>query len=92
MNEDSKDTGLITVLLQRFKSQNLPKLLALKDKVDLGEPLGDFDIKFLKEVAINFEQVKPLLSRHPEFEPLVTKAIQLYTYITESAIDNEQTS
>jgi len=90
MNEKSKDDGLIAVLLQRFKSQNLPRLFALKEKVEQGEPLDSLDIRFMKEVFTNFEQIKPLLNRHPEFEPLVEKAIQLYKDITNTALDNEQ--
>ena len=92
MNETLQDTGVITVLLQRFESQNLPKLLALKDKVELGDSLNNIDVIFMKEIASNFEEIKPLLSRHPKFEPLVTKAIQLYTDIMNVAMDNEQDS
>ena len=92
MSEDSQDTGLITVLLQRFESQNLPRLLALKDKVDQGVSLDDLEIRFLKEVFSNFEQIKPLLARHPEFEPLATKAMNLYIEIADAAVNNEQTS
>ena len=90
MNEKSQDAGVIEVLLQRFKTQNLPRLLALKEKVEHGESLDGLDIRFMEEVFTNFGQIQLLLDRHPEYEPLVTKAVQLYKYISDNALGNEQ--
>ncbi|NOQ93203.1 MAG: hypothetical protein GQ547_01055 [Methylophaga sp.] len=90
MNEKSQDEGIITVLLQRFKTQNLPRLLMLKEKVDHGKPLDDLDMRFMKEVFANFGQIQPLLERHPEYEDLVIKAVQLYKDISDNALGNEQ--
>ncbi len=89
MTEDSKDEGVITVLLQRLEQQRLPRVLDLKKKVENGELLNEFDIEFLSEVFADAERVKPLIDRHPEFADLVTKMVSLYKEITEKALENE---
>lgn len=50
MADTSKDAGLIQVLAERMESQRLPRALSLKEKVDQGETLDDFDIKFLEDI------------------------------------------
>ncbi|MEA3273981.1 MAG: hypothetical protein U9Q81_01495 [Pseudomonadota bacterium] len=92
MNEPSQDVGLITVLLQRLETQRLPRALDIKEKVDRGEPLADFDIEFLEAVLADASKVKPLVDRHPEFESLVARVIHLYKEITDKALENEQRS
>ncbi len=89
MTEDSKDEGVITVLLQRLEQQRLPRLLDLKKKVENGEQLNDFDIEYLSEVLADAEKVGPLVERHPEYAELVTKMVSLYKEITEKALENE---
>ena len=90
MNEPSKDTGLITVLLQRLEQQRLPRALDLKAKVDQGGLLNDFDIAFLEEVFADANKIKPILDRHPEYDELVTRVMHLYREITSKALENEK--
>ena len=90
MTEDSKDEGVITVLLQRLEQFRLPRLLDLKEKVGTGEVLNDFDIEYLSEVFADAEKVKPLIDRHPEYSDVVTKMVSLYKEITEKALENEK--
>lgn len=90
MTTSQDDQGLIAVLVERMESQRLPKALALKEKVDRGERLDDFDIAFLEDVFSDTVQIKPLLARHPEFEELAGKVSSLYREITERALANEQ--
>jgi len=92
MTENSKDEGVITVLLQRLEQQRLPRLLDLKEKVGNGEVLNDFDIEYLSEVFADAEKVKPLIDRHPEYSDMVTKMVSLYKEITEKALENENKS
>ena len=90
MTEHSEDAGVIDVLMQRLEKHRLPRALALKEKVDRGERLNDDDIAFLERVFADTSKVKPLLDKHPKYESLAVKVIQLYKSITEKALENEQ--
>jgi len=90
MADTSKDAGLIQVLAERMESQRLPRALSLKEKVDQGETLDDFDIKFLEEVFKDAQSVRGLVDRHPEWLDLAAKLIHLYKEITDKALENEK--
>jgi hypothetical protein len=90
MSNSTKDTGVITTLLERFEKQRLPRALALKSQVDAGQRLSQADIDFLKLVFQDAKEIQPLVSRYPEYEPLVAQVIHLYHEITEKALANER--
>ncbi len=92
MAESSKDLGVISVLLERFEKQRLPRALSIKEKVDQGETLDDFDIEFLEEVFAAANEIKPLVERNPEYQKLVAQAVHLYGEIMEKALLNEKGS
>jgi hypothetical protein len=92
MSESSQDLGLITVLLERLETQQLPRALALKARVDRGERLYDTDIAFLEEVFADAGKVKPLLDRHPEYQDLAARLVSLHREITAKALENEKAS
>jgi hypothetical protein len=90
MAEISKDTGIATTLFERFETQRLPRALALKEQVDRGELLTAMDMAFLKQVFDDAQQVSSLVHKHPEWQPLMTRAIELYKEITDKALANEK--
>lgn len=90
MSESSGDLGRITVLLQRLETQRLPRALALKEKVDRGELLDDFDLGFLEEVFADTSRIRPFLAQHPEYQDLAARMMHLYKEITEKALQNEK--
>jgi hypothetical protein len=92
MTESSKDTGMIQVLAERFEKQRLPRALSIKEKVDAGEVLDEFDIEFLEQVFEDANTIKPLLDRHPEWQPLAAKMVTLYKEITEKGLENQKAS
>ena len=90
MSKSSEDLGLITVLLQRLETQRLPRALALKEKVDRGGLLDDFDLGFLEEVFADTSRIRPFLAQHPEYQELAARMMHLYKEITEKALQNEK--
>jgi len=92
MTDDKDDDGLIFVLMERFEKFRLPRAISLKEKVDGGAVLDDYDVAFLEEVFSDSNKIKPLLDRHPEYHELATRVITLYGEITEKALENEKSS
>ena len=90
MSKSSEDVGLVTVLLQRLETQRLPRALALKEKVDRGELLDDFDLGFLEEVFADTSSIRPFLAQHPEYQELAARMMHLYKEITDKALQNEK--
>ncbi len=78
-----KDTGLLFVLIERLEKQRLPRLLALKDKVNGGDALDEFDLDFLETMMTDARSALPLISRHPEYQDLTSRIVSLYADITE---------
>lgn len=90
MTELSKDLGVVTALLTGFTTQRLPRVLELKQKVERGERLEDWDIEFLHEVFEGAGRMKPMVDRLPEFQEVYARTTLLYREITEKALDNEK--
>lgn len=92
MSTTPSDSGLLAVLVERLEKQRLPRALAMKEKLDQGEILNDFDITFLEEVFTDASNLKPLLKQHPEYEVLASRMMGLYREITEKALENQRQS
>ena len=90
MTDKSKDAGVIQVLAERLEKQRLPMALDLKEKVDRGETLNEFDIQFLEQVFKDADKIRPLVDNHPEWQDLAAKLIHLYKEITDKALENEK--
>lgn len=88
MSENANDPGVIQVLLDRFNKQRLPRALEMKEKVNRGEVLDDDEVTYLAAVFEDIRNLKPLVDRHPEYEPLVVKGMALYQEISEQALAN----
>ena len=92
MNGSTKDTGIIIVLIDRLKKHRLPRLLSLKEKIDGGEPLDDLELDFLEKAMADARKVMPLIERHPEYQTLSVKVVELYKEITDKALKIEKSS
>ncbi len=90
MTNPSSDAGVIAMLLERFTKQRLPRAMNLKEKVDRGECLSDWELAHLEEVLADAQQILPIVDRHPEYEELAERAIALYAHISEQALKNEK--
>jgi hypothetical protein len=83
------DAGIIVTLLDRMRTQRLPRALDIKARVDAGGTLDSFDIDFLTEVLADASRLKPLWERHPELNDIAGQLIRIYHEITERALANE---
>lgn len=92
MAQFSKDTGVMLALVERFQNERLPRALALKEKVDKGELLSDFDIAFLQEVFQDAKRIQPLVDQNPEWQEIAGRAVHLYKQIMDKALENESAS
>jgi hypothetical protein len=92
MTSSDAESGVLAVLIERLEKQRLPRALALKEKVDKGEILDDFDIAFLQDVFADSSRIKPVIEHHPEYHSLAAKMVSLYHEITERALANQQKS
>jgi len=90
MKDSTGDAGTIQALLERLNTQRLPRALRMREKVDRGETLDDYDLRFLNQVFEDAGLAQKLASKHPEFQSLVNKLIGLYHHITKQALENEQ--
>jgi hypothetical protein len=88
-SENADDAGVIVTLLDRLSTQRLPRVLAIKEKVDAGGTLDDYDIDFLGQVFEDANGIKALWDRHPELHEIGGRLIHLYREITERALANE---
>jgi hypothetical protein len=91
-DSSQKDAGTIQVLLTRLETVRLPRALELQKRVERGERLEESDTQFLSRVFEEARGALPLVTRHPELQPLISQLTSLYTQITSKALENEQKS
>lgn len=87
--QETKDAGVLAVIVARMEQQRLPRAIDLKAKVEQGGVLDDLDIEFLEQVFADSNELKPLLARHPEYQDLAARMMALYRDITTKALANE---
>ena len=90
MVDSSDDAGTIQVLLERLEKFRIPRVLAIKARVDAGEKLTDDEIEFLKRIHDEGQQAAPMLAKHPEYQALASRLVNLYDEISRKALENEQ--
>jgi hypothetical protein len=88
--EFSEEEHVIELLIERFESERLPRLLSIHKRVNKGETLDDGDIAFLTHVIDDAQRNKSLIDRHPEWHNLCANVFFLYEEITAIALKNEE--
>ncbi|MBU2713058.1 hypothetical protein [Zooshikella harenae] len=90
MDQNAEEAGIIATLIERFDKQRLPRALSIKERVDKGERLSEYDIAFLEEVFADANEMRRYVERHPEYHDLAAKAAALYKSIMDKALENEK--
>lgn len=90
MNKEAAEIGVLTAIVERLSSHRLPKLLAMKEKLDKGNPLNDQELDFLKKTVSDSGQVMSMIDKHPQYQELATKVITLYKEIVDKALEVEK--
>jgi hypothetical protein len=86
----SDEERVLTAFLINFERHKLPRALNIKEKVEKGESLSDWEIAFLREAIEEANRVKVLVDRYPELQALYAHAVRLYDEITLQALKTEQ--
>ncbi|WP_417362315.1 hypothetical protein [Gallaecimonas pentaromativorans] len=89
MNKEQSN-GVVLALLEQLNDHHIPRLLKLKEKVEEGSRLDDYDLRFLKDAISVAEEEKDLIHQHPELNELAGQLYHLYNLITDQAIVNER--
>lgn len=90
MKIPKEELGVVTALLERYTKQRLPKLLEMKERLDRGEKLDDYDMELLEAIERDRDQTLAIAKRHKALHEITMKAINLYHEITSKALENEQ--
>lgn len=90
MSEMNQEDGVIVVLLERMRTQRLPRAISIKERVERGERLDNFDIQFLQEVFDDSRHLQSKWDAHPELHQIISQVIGIYHEITRLALENEE--
>ncbi len=89
MEQKNKDALIIAGALNGLNKFRLPRALSLKKKVDSGEVLDDFDLKFLRRALNDTRDLNPILERNPEYLEIRDKAVGLCYQILKKSAENQ---
>ena len=88
--QTEQDKFIIAAALNRLTNENLPRVLSLKEKVDTGDVLHDYDLKFLRRLLGNADDLSAIVERNPEYMELRSKALGLCHDIMKKSEENEK--
>ena len=80
----------MVTLMERFKTQRLPRILEIKEQVDQGNRLGEYDRLFLEEVIKDAQRNIRQVEEIPECQHMFIQLAHLYKQIMDKALENEQ--
>lgn len=92
MAENSNDIGVLAALVERLEKRRIPRALDIKEKVDRGELLDEWDTEYLKKIIADAQDALKFVDDHPDYQELYSRVADLYEDITRKALENERTA
>ena len=90
MEQLPHDAAVIKMMMDQLVRKAIPRALRIRDRLDAGERLNDFDLVFLADVYTDLRYIQSIADRKPEYRPVVLRMVQLYKEISDRALENEQ--
>lgn len=90
MQHSEREKGTMTALMGRLAKERLPRLIAIKEYVDRGEPLSSFDVEYLEHALKDANDNRQHVLDFPEYADIVGNVARLYGEIMAKAVENEQ--
>jgi hypothetical protein len=86
----TKEQALMAVMMTNFQHNQLERVLDIKQEVDAGRLLMDYDLDFMAELCGDAQDSIALIRRFPEYQEVYIKAIGLFREIAYKAMENER--
>ena len=90
MDKSTSEIGVITAVIERLVTQELPRLQVMEERLDKGERLSDSELEFLERISTDGSEVLRMIDHHPEYQELAAKVLGLCTKLIEKAVDVEK--
>ena len=81
--------GILQVLFLDLLHLKIPVALSLKNKVDNGYILVDFEIELLIDLIEHLKQAIPVFSKYREYNQFFSRLSELYIFIVKQHAANE---
>ena len=88
MQEEFLEDGITVVTLKNFENHVLPKLDALKQKVEAGGVIDDYEAAFLDRLLTRLNQAKSDVDSQPEWQPLFSRIVSFCHEIVAGGLSN----
>ncbi|WP_043739046.1 hypothetical protein [Thioalkalivibrio nitratireducens] len=89
MTEAEKEACLVSAVLRQLNNHRLPKLFAIRERLNRGGLMDPDDIRYLQASLHDTMQIRYLCEAHPDLSMLCTKVTNLHREITMRALENE---
>ena len=89
MTDAERDACRVSAILRHLNNQRLPKLLAMKERLNCGERVDQEDMRYLHDCARDTLWVRDLCEGQPALRAICNRVTQLFKDITEQALQNE---
>lgn len=83
-----REGGVTVVVLRKFQTQVLPKLSAIRDKVDKGGLMNGSEADFLRKLLERLAQEKLGVDVHPGWQEFFARLVGLCHEIAVKGLEN----